>query len=141
MAAAIKLYTGLIPGSRLNGIGPMPTDTPSGPAGAVRMASFTLGDQNYMAIEAGPLDPFNRSFSIMVECDTQAEIDRLWDTLGEGGRYSQCGWLTDRWGLTWQITAARLGQLMTDPSTAKPVMQAMLKMSKIDLAALEAAAA
>ena len=72
-----------------------------------------------MAIEAGPLDPFNHSFSIMVECDTQAEIDRLWDALKEGGQIEQCGWVRDRWGLCWQIAPKRLGELMSDPDGDK----------------------
>ena len=143
MEAAIRFYTSLIPGSAVHWISPLPADTPSGPAGSVRLAGFTLGDQSYQAIEAGPLDPFNHSFSIMVECDSQAEIDRLWDALKEGGTVEQCGWLRDRWGLSWQIVPKRLGELMGDPDPAKVkrVTEAMLQMVKIDIAALEAAAA
>ncbi|HKP22541.1 MAG TPA: VOC family protein [Dongiaceae bacterium] len=142
MEAAIRFYTSLIRSSAVDWITGIPADTPSGPAGSVKIASFTLGDQRYMAIEAGPLDPFNHSFSIMVACDTQAEIDRLWDALREGGTTEHCGWLRDRWGLSWQITPKRLGQLMMDPDHAKAqrVTQAMLKMVKFDIAALEAAA-
>lgn len=142
MEEAVRFYTSLIPGSGVNWITPIPADTPSGPAGSVRIASFTLGDQRYMAIEAGPLDPFNHSFSIMVECETQAEIDRLWDALRDGGGVEQCGWLRDRWGLSWQITPKRLGELMSDPDPAKAkrVTEAMLKMVKFDIADLEAAA-
>jgi len=141
MDAAINLYTSLIPGSAVEWITAIPTETPSGPAGSVRIAAFTLGDQRYMAIEAGPLDPFNHSFSVMVECDTQAEIDRLWESLRDGGTTEQCGWLRDRWGLCWQITPKRLGELMKDPDRAKAkrVAEAMLKMVKLDIAALEAA--
>jgi len=143
MEAAIRLYVSLIPGSVVEWIRPIPADTPSGPAGSVQIASFTLGDQRYMAIEAGPLDPFNHSFSIMVECETQADLDRLWDTLKEGGSVEACGWLRDRWGLSWQIAPARLGELMNDPDPdkARRVTEAMLKMVKLDIAALEAAAA
>ncbi|KGM30636.1 VOC family protein [Inquilinus limosus] len=142
MEAAIRFYTGLIPGSAVHWISPLPADTPSGPAGSVRLAGFTLGDQRYQAIEAGPLDPFNHAFSIMVECDGQAELDRLWDALREGGSVEQCGWLRDRWGLSWQIVPKRLGVLMGDPDPAKVqrVTAAMLKMVKFDIAALEAAA-
>jgi predicted 3-demethylubiquinone-9 3-methyltransferase (glyoxalase superfamily) len=139
MEAAIRLYTSLIPGSAIDWIRPLPADTPSGPTGSVLLAAFTLGDQRYMAIQAGPLDLFNRSFSIVVECDSQAEIDLLWDTLGEGGSYSQCGWLKDRWGLSWQIIPRRLGALMEDPASAGHVMKAMLKMTRFDIAALETA--
>lgn len=140
MEAAIAFYTGLIPGSAVHWVTPLPADTPSGPAGSVRIASFTLGDQRYQAIEAGPLDPFNHAFSIVVTCDSQAEIDRLWDALGEGGAIEQCGWLRDRWGLSWQIVPKQLGELMGDPAKAKRVAEAMLQMVKLDIAGLEAAA-
>lgn len=142
MEAAVRFYTQLIPGSSLDWISAVPADTPSGPAGSVRLAGFTLGDQRYMAIEAGPLDPFNHSFSIIVGCDSQDEIDRLWEALSEGGQVEQCGWLRDRFGLSWQITPTRLGELMSDPDPAKAkrVTEAMLKMVKFDIAGLEAAA-
>jgi len=142
MEAAIKFYTSLIRGSAIDWITALPSETPSGPAGSVKIASFTLGDQRYMAIEAGPLDPFNHAFSIIVECATQAEIDLLWDALGDGGSIEHCGWLRDRWGLSWQIIPKRLGELMgdSDPAKAKRVMEAMLKMIKFDIAGLEAAA-
>jgi predicted 3-demethylubiquinone-9 3-methyltransferase (glyoxalase superfamily) len=81
MESAISFYTSLIPGSSISWTARIPADTPSGPAGSVKVSAFTLGDQRYMAIEAGPLDPFNHSFSIIVECETQAEIDRLWEAL------------------------------------------------------------
>ena len=143
MESAVKFYVSLIPNSAIEQIAPLPADSPSGPAGSVKVASFRLGDQNYMAIEAGPLDGFNHSFSIMVECDTQAEIDRLWTTLSEGGSTEECGWLKDRWGLSWQVAPRRLQELMNDPDRAKAkrVAEAMLKMKKLEIAKLEAAAA
>ena len=142
MEAAIGFYTSLISGSAVQWVSALQAESPSGPPGSVKIAAFTLGDQRYMAIEAGPLDPFNHSFSIMVECDTQAEIDRLWDALGEGGSIEQCGWLRDRWGLCWQIAPKRLGELMSNPDQAKAkrVSEAMLKMVKFDIAELEAVA-
>jgi predicted 3-demethylubiquinone-9 3-methyltransferase (glyoxalase superfamily) len=142
MEAAIRFYTSLIPGSAIGWISAIAADNPSGPAGSVKIAAFTIGDQRYMATEAGPLDPFNHSFSISVECEDQAEIDRLWDALKEGGSVEQCGWLRDRWGLCWQITPKRLGELMNDPDAArrKRVAEAMLKMVKFEIAQLEAAA-
>lgn len=142
MEPAVRFYTSLIPGSSVDWVSTLPADNPSGPAGSVKLAGFTLGDQRYMAIEAGPLDPFNHSFSIIIECETQGEIDRLWDALKEGGSTEQCGWLRDRWGLSWQITPKRLGELMSDPNQAKAkrVAEAMLKMTKFDIAGLEAAA-
>jgi len=142
MEAAVRFYTSLIPGSRITEQSAVMADNPSGPAGSVKIASFTLGDQNYMAIEAGPLDPFNHSFSIMVECDTQAEVDRLWEALKDGGSVEQCGWLKDRWGLSWQIAPKRLGELMSDrdPAVVRRVTEAMMKMVKLHIAPLEAAA-
>jgi predicted 3-demethylubiquinone-9 3-methyltransferase (glyoxalase superfamily) len=141
MEAAVGFYTSLISGSSIQWISTIPADTPSGPAGSVKLAAFTIGDQRYMAVEAGPLDPFNHSFSIMVECDDQLEVDRLWDTLKEGGSIEQCGWLRDRFGVCWQIVPRRLGELMADPDRAKAkrVAEAMLKMVKLDIAGLEAA--
>ena len=142
MEAAVRFYASLIPGSAVEWVTTLPAETPAGPANSVKLAGFTLGDQRYMAIEAGPLDAFNHSFSIVVECDTQAEIDRLWDALKAGGKVEQCGWLRDRWGLCWQIVPRRLGELMSDPDRAKAkrVAEAMLKMVKLDIAGLEAAA-
>ena len=142
MEAAVRFYTALIPGSAILWTSAVAADNPSGPAGSVGMMAFTLGDQRYMAINAGPLDPFNHAFSIAVECDDQAEVDRLWDALKEGGKTEPCGWLKDRWGLSWQIVPKRLGELMgsADPATAKRVTEAMLKMGKLEIAGLEAAA-
>jgi len=142
MEAAVGFYTSLIPGSSIEWVSALPAESPGGPEGSVRIAAFTLGDQRYMAIEAVPLDSFNHSFSIIVECETQAEIDRLWDALKEGGSTEQCGWLRDRWGLCWQIIPRRLGELMRDPDPekAKRTAEAMLRMVKFDIAALEAAA-
>lgn len=143
MEAAIRFYTSLIPGSSLDWSSVLPAESPSGPAGSVKIAGFTLGDQRYMAFEAWRPDGFNLSVSILVECDTQAEIDRLWQALGkDGGQIEQCGWLRDRWGLAWQIQPRRLRELMDNPdrAAAKRVAESMLKMVKLDIAALEAAA-
>ena len=142
MAAAVRFYTSIIPGSSMGALHGLPADTPSGPAGSVRIAEFTIGDQRYRAIEAGPLDKFNHSFSITVECDDQAEIDRLWEALSEGGSTERCGWLKDRWGLSWQIVPSVLGTLMAGPdqARAKRVTEAMLTMVKFDIAALQRAA-
>lgn len=140
MEAAIRFYTALIPGSEIHWTSAVPADNPSGPAGSVKIASFTLGDQRYQAIEAGPLDPFNHSFSIIVQCETQAEIDRLWEALTQGGKTEQCGWLRDRWGLSWQITPRILTDAMAKGGdTAKRAFEAMMTMGKIDIAKIEAA--
>ncbi len=142
MEAAVRFYTSRIPGSSMGTIHGIAADTPSGPAGSVRTAEFTIGDQRYRATEAGPLDPFNHSFSITVECDDQAEIDRLWDALKERGSTERCGWLKDRWGVSWQIVPRVLGKLMRDPdrNRAKRVTEAMLRMVKFDIAELQRAA-
>ena len=141
MEAALRFYTSLIPGSSVDWMSAIPADNPSGPAGSVRMAAFTLGDQRYRAIEAGPLDPFNHSFSIIVECDDQAQIDRLWEALKDGGSTEQCGWLRDRYGLCWQIVPSVLGEYMTGPDRkrAARVMEAMMQMVKLDIAGLKQA--
>ncbi|WP_332689178.1 VOC family protein [Bosea sp. (in: a-proteobacteria)] len=142
MEGAIGFYTSLIPGSAREWTGALPAESPSGPADSVKIASFTIGDQRYQAFEAGRSDTFNHTFSIVVECETQAEIDRLWDALGKGGMIEQCGWLRDRWGLAWQIVPKQLGELIRDADRAKArrVAEAMLKMVKLDIAGLEAAA-
>jgi predicted 3-demethylubiquinone-9 3-methyltransferase (glyoxalase superfamily) len=94
-----------------------------------------------MAINAGPLDPFNHAISFLVNCADQAEVDRLWDALSAGGTIEQCGWLRDRYGLSWQIVPTVLGELMTDPDRGRSrrVMEAMLQMKKLDIAALKRA--
>jgi predicted 3-demethylubiquinone-9 3-methyltransferase (glyoxalase superfamily) len=142
MEEAVRFYTSLISGSRIETQWTMAADNPSGPAGSVKVMDFTLGDQRYSAMQAGKMDPFNHAFSIMVQCEDQAEIDRLWEALLEGGAPEQCGWLKDRWGLSWQIAPRRLFELMSDPDRAKArrVAEAMMKMVKLDIAALEAAA-
>lgn len=107
------------------------------------VVEFELFGQPFMAITAGPLDPFNHAVSFVVNCDDQGEIDRYWNGLLEGGGTpEQCGWLRDRYGLAWQIVPTLLGRLMTDPDRAKAkrAADAMLKMVKFDIAALQAAA-
>jgi predicted 3-demethylubiquinone-9 3-methyltransferase (glyoxalase superfamily) len=140
---AAKFYVSLFPDSRVDSVTPIPADTPSGPAGSVQVVEFTLAGQKFMAINAGPLDPFNHAISFMVNCSDQAEVDRLWDALSAGGTIEQCGWLKDRYGLSWQIVPNALGELMrgADRDSARRVMQAMLKMKKLDIAGLRRAAA
>ena len=139
---AARFYAAHIPDSRVDRITTMPADTPSGPAGSVTIVEFTLAGTAFEAIAAGPLDPFNHAVSFKLECDDQAEIDRLWDALSDGGKIEQCGWVRDRYGLAWQIVPQCLGALMADPDRAKAgrVAKAMLGMIKIDIAPLEAAA-
>ena len=138
---AASFYASILPDSKLDSVTALSADTPSGPAGSVKVVEFTLMGQPFMAITAGPLDPFNHAVSFLIECETQAEIDGLWDALGKGGAPQQCGWLRDRYGLYWQITAKALGSMMKDPdrARAKRVTEAMLKMVKIDIAGLKKA--
>ena len=138
---AANFYVSLLPDSRIDAATELPADSPSGPAGSVQVVEFTLAGQPYMAINAGPLDPFNHAISLVVLCDTQAEIDRLWEALSEGGTIEQCGWLKDRYGLSWQIVPRVLGDMMKDPDRAKAkrVAEAMLQMVKLDIAGLRKA--
>jgi predicted 3-demethylubiquinone-9 3-methyltransferase (glyoxalase superfamily) len=112
-----------------------------GPAGSVLTASFELEGLEFTALNAGPHFKFNEAISFVVDCKDQDEVDYFWDKLSEGGEKSQCGWLKDKFGLSWQITPTVLIELMSDPDREKAgrVTQAMLKMSKIDIAALERA--
>ncbi|HEX8167613.1 MAG TPA: VOC family protein [Beijerinckiaceae bacterium] len=138
---AARFYVSLLPDSRIVSVTSLPADSPSGPAGSVQVVEFTLAGRPFMAMSAGPLDPFNHAVSFMIECDDQAEIDRLWDALSAGGTVEQCGWLKDRYGLSWQIVPKVLGEMMTDKDRARAarVAQAMLKMVKIDIAGLRKA--
>jgi predicted 3-demethylubiquinone-9 3-methyltransferase (glyoxalase superfamily) len=138
---AANFYVSLFPDSRVDGVTPIPADTPSGPAGSVQVVEFTLAGQRFMAINAGPLDPFNHAISFLVNCADQAEVDRLWDALSAGGTIEQCGWLKDRYGVSWQIVPTALGELMRDADRgrARRVMEAMLRMKKLDIAALRRA--
>ncbi len=138
---AARLYVSLLPDSRIDSVTTMPADTPSGPEGAVQIVEFTLAGQPYVAFNAGPFEPFNHAVSLMILCDTQEEIDRLWEALSEGGSVEQCGWLKDRWGVSWQIAPRALGEMIKDPDRARArrVTAAMLKMVKLDLPALQRA--
>lgn len=139
---AAAFYTALFPDSRIRSVSALPSESPSGPPGSVKIVEFVLFGQEFTAMSAGPLDPFNHAVSFVVTCDDQAEIDRYWEGLLQGGgTVEQCGWLKDRFGLSWQIVPALLGKLMTDPDQAKAkrVADAMLQMVKIDIAALQAA--
>jgi predicted 3-demethylubiquinone-9 3-methyltransferase (glyoxalase superfamily) len=138
---AANFYVSLFPDSRVDSITPIPADTPSGPAGSVQVVEFTLAGQQFMAINAGPLDPFNHAISFVVNCSDQAEVDRLWDAMSKGGSVERCGWLKDRYGVSWQIVPTVLGQMMKDPdrTRAKRAMEAMLGMVKLDVRVLKRA--
>jgi predicted 3-demethylubiquinone-9 3-methyltransferase (glyoxalase superfamily) len=138
---AARFYASILPNSSVDHVMRMPSESPSGPAGSVVVVEFTLMGQPFNAMSAGPLDPFNHAISFMIECDSQAELDKYWDTLGAGGSIEQCGWLRDRYGLSWQIVPKQLMAMQRDPDKAKAkrVTDAMLKMVKLDVAALEKA--
>ncbi|MDY0909626.1 VOC family protein [Microbacterium sp. CFBP9034] len=141
--AAIRFYTGLIPGSEIVSLGRYPDEVP-GMGGKVMNAHFRLAGRDYYAMDAGPQFPFTAAVSLYVSCADQGEVDRYWDALvADGGEEQPCGWLKDRWGLSWQIIPDRLIELIRhpDPDTAHRSIQAMLTMRRIDIAAVEAAAA
>jgi len=100
---AAKLYVSTFPDSRIERVVTMPAESPSGPPGSVKIVDFLLFGQAFTAMSAGPLDPFNHAVSFVVSCETQDEIDRYWNALLEGGSAEQCGWLKDRFGVSWQI--------------------------------------
>ena len=138
---AAKFYTSIFPDSRITRVMALPSESPSGPPGSVKVVDFLLFGQSFSAMSAGPLDPFNHAVSFVVNCDDQAEVDRYWNALLEGGSAEQCGWLKDRYGVSWQITPTVLVDMMSsaDVAKAKRATDAMLKMVKIDIAALKAA--
>ena len=119
----------------------LPSESPSGPPGSVKIVEFLLFGQSFTAMSAGPLDPFNHAVSFVVSCDDQAELDHYWNALLKGGAPEQCGWLKDRYGVSWQIVPKVLGEMIasTDRAAGKRAADAMLKMVKIDIAGLQAA--
>lgn len=139
---AAQFYASVLPNSSVDSVTAMPADSPSGPPGSVKVVEFTLCGQPFMAISAGPLDELNHSISFMVMCDSQDEVDRYWTALKDGGEMEDCGWVRDRFGLSWQIVPKMLHELMKDhdQERARRVTEAMLQMKKLDIAALEAAA-
>jgi predicted 3-demethylubiquinone-9 3-methyltransferase (glyoxalase superfamily) len=141
---AARFYVSLFPNSRIDHVQRNVTDAPGGKAGSVLVVEFTLAGQRFMALNGGQKMEYTWAVSMAVDCEDQAEVDRLWDGfLQGGGSPQQCGWLHDRWGLSWQITPRILPKLLGDPDKAKAAraFQAMLGMVKLDIAALERAAA
>ena len=140
---AARFYVSLLPDSSIDDVWKSPADTPSGPAGTPLVVEFTLAGQKYMGLNGGPQFKFNEAISIQVLTEDQEETDRLWNALtADGGEESVCGWLKDKYGLSWQITPRRLIELEQDADTgrARRAMEAMLKMRKIDIAEIERAA-
>ena len=138
---AAKFYTSLFPNSRITEVTHYGPNTP-GPEGAVLTVSFEINGQPFIALNGGPQFTFDEAISFEILCKDQAEVDRYWGALtGDGGEESQCGWVKDRFGVSWQVVPERLYELMRDPDTEKAqrAMQAMLKMRKLDVAELEKA--
>ena len=139
---AAKLYTSLFPDSRIDKVNLSPADNPSTPEGAVLTVDFTLAGQKFIGLNGGPDFKFTEAISFSIDCQDQAEVDRYWDALIEGGgEPSQCGWLKDRFGVSWQVVPRQLPEMLegSDREGAKRAMEAMLKMSKLDVAKLREA--
>ena len=138
---AARFYASIFPDSRVDSVTSLMSESPSGPAGSVKVVNFTLFGQRFQAMSAGPHHEFNDAISMVVLCEDQAELDRYWNALLAGGKAQACGWLIDRFGLRWQIVPAVLEKLMSDkdPARSKRVSDALLKMVKLDIAALEKA--
>ena len=133
---AAELYTSVVKNSRIVDVMHDPRE-----ADKVLLVTFELDGSRFTALNGGPEYTHSPAISLEIECADQDEVDRCWSTLSEGGEEGPCGWLTDRYGVSWQIVPRRLKELLSDEAVAQPVMAAMLKMGKIDIAALEEAAA
>ena len=131
---AMNFYTSIFPDSRILGTTP-------GPSGKLMSGTFELAGQEFMALNGGPTFGFAQGISLFVDCETQDEVDELWEKLCEGGKPGPCGWLTDRFGVSWQVIPRALPELLgdEDPEKAKRVMEAMLQMSKIEVDGLRKA--
>jgi predicted 3-demethylubiquinone-9 3-methyltransferase (glyoxalase superfamily) len=138
--AAATFYTSIFKDGKIGKVARYPEGSP-GPAGSVMTVEFQLDGHEFVGLNGGPQFKFNESVSFAIECDTQEEIDYYWEKLlSGGGKPQQCGWLKDRYGLSWQVVPAGIGELFSNPRTAQRAMQAMLKMVKFDIAKLKEAA-
>jgi predicted 3-demethylubiquinone-9 3-methyltransferase (glyoxalase superfamily) len=137
---AINFYVSIFKNSKVMSVSRYGAGAPV-PAGTVMSATFALDGQEFMALNAGPLFKFTEAISFFVNCETQAEVDELWEKLSAGGEAGRCGWLKDKYGLSWQIIPSALGEMLQDkdPEKSKRVMEAMLKMDKIDIKILRQA--
>jgi predicted 3-demethylubiquinone-9 3-methyltransferase (glyoxalase superfamily) len=137
---AVNFYVSIFKNSKVGRISRY-GDAGPGPKGTVMSATFQLEGQEFYALNGGPQFSFTPAISFFVNCETQSEVDELWERLSSGGETKQCGWLQDKFGVSWQIIPAVLGKLMgdKDPEKAKRVMQAMLKMNKIEIKGLQEA--
>jgi predicted 3-demethylubiquinone-9 3-methyltransferase (glyoxalase superfamily) len=140
---AARFYVSLLPGGSLDNVYRAPAANPSTPEGAVLLVEFTVAGQRFTGINGGPQFRFSEAVSFAIEdLDGQAEVDRLWDALiADGGEPGQCGWLKDRFGLSWQVVPRQLGEMLGSPDrdASRRAMEAMLEMGKIDIAELRRA--
>ena len=133
----MTFYTSIFKDSTIENVARYPKDT-TGHEGSVMTAAFTLNGQSFIALNGGPVYKFSAAISFVIDCETQEEVDHYWEQLSDGGEKGQCGWLTDKFGLTWQVVPTILGKLLSDPDGEKVyrASQAMLKMTKLDIAKL-----
>jgi predicted 3-demethylubiquinone-9 3-methyltransferase (glyoxalase superfamily) len=138
---AANFYVSLVPDSRIEHVQRNIVDNPGGKAGTVLLVEFTLAGQRFLALNGGMEIPYTSAVSFKIDCADQAEVDRLWDALSEGGKVQRCGWLQDRYGVTWQIVPNILPKLIggSDRAGAQRAMQAMMGMIKLDIAAMQRA--
>ena len=139
---AARFYTSLFPDSRIVSVDRAAADTPSGPEGTVLSVDFTLGGRSFIGLNGGDDFKFSEAISLSIDCEDQAEVDRYWTALIDGGgEPSVCGWLKDRYGLSWQVIPRQLPEMLksSDRAAAKRAMESMLKMTKIEVAELERA--
>jgi predicted 3-demethylubiquinone-9 3-methyltransferase (glyoxalase superfamily) len=138
---AAKLYTSLFPNSKIGKTARYGEGMP-GPAGSVMTIEFELDGQTFVGLNGGPIFKFTEAVSFTIDCEDQAELDHYWNGLiAGGGTESQCGWLKDRFGVSWQVVPRRMGEWMGNPRTGAKVAAAFMRMKKLDIATLEAAAA
>jgi predicted 3-demethylubiquinone-9 3-methyltransferase (glyoxalase superfamily) len=139
---AAKFYVSLLPDSRIDAVHRAPADYPSGKKGDVLTVEFTLAGRKFVGLNGGPHFKFNEAVSFQIYCEDQKEVDRLSDALSVVPEAEQCGWVKDKFGLSWQIVPEVLWRLMTDPDSAKAqrTMEAMMTMKRIDITAIERAA-
>jgi predicted 3-demethylubiquinone-9 3-methyltransferase (glyoxalase superfamily) len=138
---AANYYVSLLPNSRIERVQKNVIDAPAGKAGSVLIVEFTLAGQRFLALNGGTRFEYTHAISFKIDCADQAEVDRLWEALSKGGKVEQCGWLKDRYGVSWQIVPAVAIEMLADPDPVKAarVMQAVLQMVKIDIAGLRRA--
>jgi predicted 3-demethylubiquinone-9 3-methyltransferase (glyoxalase superfamily) len=137
---AMNFYVSIFKNSKVVGVSRY-GDAGPGPKGAAMVATFEIEGQQFHALNGGPQFTFSPAISFLISCKTQQEVDEFWEKLSEGGKKNRCGWLRDKYGLSWQVVPKILGELMQDkdPEKSKRVMQAMLQMDKIDIEGLERA--